>query len=428
MTPEPLNILISAYSCRPNMGSEPGVGWNTACEVATHERVWVITREDNRPWIEAELASQPHANLQFLYCDVPRWMQGWCQSGQLLHYYVWQLVAYLTVRQLYTDLHLAIAHHVTYVRYSTPSFLAFLPIPLIWGAVGGGETAPGAFWRDFSLRARGYELARWFTHRAGELDPMTRLTARRSALVRATTEDTARRLKAMGATQPEVFPESALATHEIQSLAQYPAPPDAPIRFITMARLLHWKGIHLGIRAFAQAELPPSAEYWILGEGPELAQLQALATRLGVADRVTFCGRKPRPETLQRLSESHVLIHPSLHDSGGWVCIEAMAMGRPVVCLDLGGPATQVTPATGIAVPAHTPDQAVADLAIALAQLAQDPALRRRMGEAGQARVKEWYSWEGRGQHLATLYRQVLSQTNPTVQQTTKQEAEWKSQ
>ena len=50
-----------------------------------------------------------------------------------------------------------------------------------------------------------------------------------------------------------------------------------------------------------------------------------------------------------------MLIHPSLHDSGGWVCLEAMAAGRPVICLDLGGPGLQVTEKTGIKVKASTP-------------------------------------------------------------------------
>jgi len=65
-------------------------------------------------------------------------------------------------------------------------------------------------------------------------------------------------------------------------------------------------------------------------------------------------------QTLERLAECDVLAHPSLHDSGGWTCLEAMAAARPVVCLDLGGPGTQVTAATGIKLPAHNPDQVIA--------------------------------------------------------------------
>lgn len=405
-----LNILISAYSCRPNMGSEPGVGWNTAYEIAKYERVWVVTREDNRIFIETELAIHNLDDLHFIYCDVPQFLRWWCKSGMLIHYYLWQIVAYFAVRNLLPRMTFDLIHHVTYVRYSTPSFLVFLPVPLVWGSVGGGEVAPQPFWQDFSLRARLYEFTRRLAHWIGEKDPFTRMTAQRSVLVRVTTEDTAQRLRKIANIEPEIFPESALAAQEIQVLANYADPPTAPIRFISMARLLHWKGLHLGIRSFAEADLPTASEYWICGEGPEQESLQTLAASLGVTDRVKFFGRLSRNETLQRLSQCHCLIHPSLHDSGGWVCIEAMAMGRPVVCLDIGGPSTQVTSETGIKVPAKTPEQSVQDMANALSKLSHDADLRHKMGEAGQRRVKELYSWEARAEHLSLLYQEIVKQ------------------
>ena len=103
------------------------------------------------------------------------------------------------------------------------------------------------------------------THRLGECDPFVRLTARRSALSRATTEDTAIRMRQMGAHNVQTFSESGLSQTEIERLAQCPLPNSSKVRFISMARLLHWKGLHLGIRAFAQANLA-DAEYWILGD------------------------------------------------------------------------------------------------------------------------------------------------------------------
>jgi len=54
---KPLKVLLSAYACRPDMGSEPGVGWNMARELVKHYKIWVITRAENRPFIEAELTS-----------------------------------------------------------------------------------------------------------------------------------------------------------------------------------------------------------------------------------------------------------------------------------------------------------------------------------------------------------------------------------
>jgi glycosyltransferase involved in cell wall biosynthesis len=174
-----------------------------------------------------------------------------------------------------------------------------------------------------------------------------------------------------------------------------------------MGRLLHWKGFHLGVRAFAQANIP-NAEYWVIGDGPENEGLQKLAQQLGIASKIKFWGRLPREETLEKLGQCHVLVHPSLHDSGGWVCIEAMATGRPVICLNLGGPGVQVTENTGFKVPAINPDQVVNDMSTAMVALAADSELRTCMGQAGQKLVRTSYSLQAQGEHLAQTYNKLL--------------------
>ena len=128
-----------------------------------------------------------------------------------------------------------------------------------------------------------------------------------------------------------------------------------------MGRLLHWKGFHLGLRAFAQADLS-EAEYWVCGDGAEWDRLHQLVKELKIESQVKFWGKLPRDQVLEKLGQCHVLVHPSLHDSGGWVCLEAMAAGRPVICLDLGGPAVQVTQETGFKIPATTPEESIQGL------------------------------------------------------------------
>ena len=76
----------------------------------------------------------------------------------------------------------------------------------------------------------------------------------------------------------------------------------------------------------------------------------------------------------------------SFRDSGGFVVLEAMAAGLPVVCLRLGGPALTVTDETGIRVAAESPHQVVRDLAQAFEWLAKNPDDRHQMGEAGYNR------------------------------------------
>lgn len=404
-----MKVLLSAYACEVGRGSEPGVGWNTAWEAAKYHEVWVLTRpDDGKEANDAFLKENPNPNLHLVYFTLPIFGGFWKLGSVafVLHYYLWQIQAYFVARRLHREIRFNVAHHVTFVRYSSPSFISFLPIPFIWGTVGGAEEAPKPFFRDFSSQAKIYEFLRWFAHKIGERDPFARMTAQNSTITQVTTEDTARQVRKMGSRRVAIVPEASLPAEDIEQLAQCPPPEGDVVRFISMGRLLHWKGFYLGIRAFAQANLP-NAEYWILGDGVERENFEQLVQQLGVGDRVKFWGNLPRPQTLQRLSESHVLVHPSLHDSGGWVCLEGMAAARPILCLDLGGPSVQVDDETGIKVIGQEPEQAVHNLAQAMQRLASDRDLRECLGTAGRHKVQTQFNWEAKGKQLADLYTQL---------------------
>lgn len=409
-----IKVLLSAYACEPGRGSEPGVGWNIAREIARNHQVWVLTSNTHRSAIEAELKQHPVPNLHFIYLDPLGWIYDWSQEGKRahwdvhIHYYCWQIYAYFKARQWHRTIGFNLVHHVTYVKYSSPSFVCLLPIPFIWGPVGGGESAPIAFWKDLSLRARLYEIARAAARRLGELDPFVHLTARRSCLSLATTEDTAKRLHQIGSRNIQLFSQVGLNEAEITTLSRSIAD-RTTLRFISIGRLIHWKGFHLGLQAFAQADLPDDAEYWIVGEGPEFKRLQRLAEELAIVHRVKFWNKLARSESLQRLGECSALVHPSLHDSGGLVCLEAMAAGCPVICLDLGGPGVQVTSETGFLIPASDPEQAILDLAKAMTQLAAHPQLCNSLGLAGKQRVQEVFSWQKKASHLVNAYQRLLA-------------------
>jgi glycosyltransferase involved in cell wall biosynthesis len=374
------------------------------------DEVQVITRANNREAIEETLKEKPLPNVHWVYFDLPRWVRFWKkgQRGVHLYYYLWQIGIYFLARRMYRDIRFDLVHHVTFGNYWMPSFLALLPVPFIWGPVGGGESTPRSFYSTFSLRGRIYEwirdLARWF----GEHDPFTKITARNSVVALSKARETAERLKRLGACCVCVLSEVALSEEEIAQLLSIPLHQGNPFRLLSLGRLLHWKGFHLGLMAFARlVQEFPQSEYWLVGDGPERRNLERLAQKLGITDKVRFWGALPRAEALKKLAECDMLVHPSLHDSGGWVCVEAMAAGRPVICLDLGGPALQVTEETGFKIPARTPEQVVTEMAEAMLKLATDEALRRRMGEAARRRVREAFSWEQRGEQLPEIYEQA---------------------
>lgn len=412
-----LRVLISAYACEPDKGSEPAVGWNWVSQIARHHEVWVLTRANNRNAIENACAAGQLQNVHWNYFDLPRWAQFWKRGrrGIHLYYYLWQLGALFVARKLQRRVKYDIAHHVTFVSYSVPSFLAFLPVPFIWGPVGGGEALPLKLWRNLPLKARTYEFIRWLAHRLCEHDPFLRWTARRAAIALATTEETAERLRALGCRRVEILSQVALPQDEIDSLARITPRATGPFRVLSIGSLLHLKGFDLALRAFASLQSDfRDSQYWILGDGPERDRLESLARSLGLQGRVRFWGQVPRHLVLQRLADCDVLLHPALHDSGSYVCAEAMAAGRAVICLDLGGPALQVSDSSGRRVRPTDRDGTVRSLASSLVTFASDAEARSRAGQAGREIVRRDLCWENKGAHARLLYRRVLGDGRPS--------------
>jgi glycosyltransferase involved in cell wall biosynthesis len=406
-----LRVLVSAYACEPGRGSEPGVGWNWVCQISRFSEVWVITRANNRKVIEFELSEHSLSNIHFIYFDLPFWLRFWKRPthGVRLYYYLWQFSAYLVARQLHKKVRFDIAHHVTFVSYWTPSFLALLPIPFVLGPVGGGESCPSGFWRSFGIRGKAYELVRGFARTVAQFDPFVRMTVRRSAVALATTSETVERLQRLGCQCTSVLSQVALSREEVGDM---PAPQrrhQNGFHVLSVGRLLHWKGFEFGLRAFARTKQQfPDATYSLVGNGPEKARLMALARRLGIGDHVHFVGGLSRQHTLEKMADCDVLLNPSLHDSGSCVCAEAMAVGIPVICLDLGGPALQVSDRTGIKIPAISPEQVIRDLAGAITALASDPLYLERLGRSARKQVRECSLWETKGELIFALYNHIL--------------------
>jgi glycosyltransferase involved in cell wall biosynthesis len=375
--------------------------------MARYHDIWVLTRTLFQPSIEAELARNPQNGIQFIYWDLPAWAAERGRRGAHLHHYVWQLGVLRTARKLHAEIGFDLVHHVTLGRYWAPSFLCFLDVPFVWGPVGGGESAPKTFWLsggwwNFLFEAS-REIARW----AGERGPFVRVTAHRNAIALGTTTESAARLRALGCRRVQVVPQNGLLDSELEQLGSIRRERRAAIRFLSVGVLINWKGFGIGLRAFSKANIE-DAEYWLIGGGPDRRRLENLAKSLGIAHRVRFFGWLPREEVFSHLRDCDVLLHPSLHDSGGTVTLEAMAAGMPVLCVDRGGPAMQVTEDCGFVIPARHPEQTIRDIAAAMTELALNVELRNRLATKARERAVQ-FRWSRRASLFNEIYNELAS-------------------
>ncbi len=181
-----------------------------------------------------------------------------------------------------------------------------------------------------------------------------------------------------------------------------------------VGRISAWKGQDFFLRAFVRAsKQAPNLKAVFVGdvapgEDWRKDELRSLAQTLGVADRVVwagYCDDAPRA-----MAALDALALPSIRpEPFGMVVIEAMASGKPVIATAHGGPLETVIPGeTGLLVAPDDP----ADMARALVRLAEDRALRARLGSNGRLRAESVFGFQQHVRAFQDLYLELLSGEN----------------
>jgi glycosyltransferase involved in cell wall biosynthesis len=141
----------------------------------------------------------------------------------------------------------------------------------------------------------------------------------------------------------------------------------------------------------------------VVGEGPERGSLEALAARLGIADRVTFLGALDREALAAEYRSAGLFVLPSLREGFGVVLLEALASGTPVVATASGGPQGIVGPSEGELAEPGDADSLAGAIGRALDRIGSfDPA-------ALSLGVHERYGPQAVGERLVALYREVVA-------------------
>ena len=384
-----MKVLLSAYACRPHEGSEPAVGWNWARELARRGYdVHVLTRLDNKPFIEAAMANEPHP-ITFVYFDLPRPLSEE-RLGVYLYYSLWQYGAYRHVMKTYGQRYFDILHHLTYVSFRFPVFWYRLGGRFILGPVAGGEEGSPNLIANLPQPYRLLERVRRVVNRMNVVNVFINRAYRRAERIFATTEETYQKIPAKYHGKTAIAPAVGIDIDDAATSAKH-----RDFTLLYAGQLLHWKGVHLAIEAFAKAlATHPGLKFTIIGSGKFRDRLEAQVRALGLLPHVQFIQHVPQADLFEHYRKAHLFLFPSLHDSGGFVVLEAMARGLPVICLDRGGPPQLVGMSSrNVVAVSNKPVGQITDEIAGLIRLyADDPALLAEETSRARQRVKD-FEW-----------------------------------
>lgn len=391
-------MIIFAYACEPNSGSEPGVGWNWAIELAKEYEVTVITRSNNKKLIESVHYSERNPVITFCYCDVPKLISFWKkgQKGLHLYYFLWQIIALKYAKKLYKKNSYDYAMALTFGNLWLPTFAYRLPCEFIWGPLGGGEGVPNQWIRNMSKKQRVFERIRSIN----KIVPFTNLwiykAFRKAKLIIVRTNDSLSCIPKKYQNKCIVCIETGVSDQDIfvyKNIDEF-REVNAPCDYVCTGKLVPFKQIDIAIKAFSRVhDIPEIGKLHIVGDGPEFSKLKQLVEKLDITEEVIFHGKVSREESIDITKTCDVVLMPSAREGGSWVMFEAMLLRKPIICFDVSGMSVVENKETAILLPVLPYNEAIIKFSEAMLKLARNKDLIKIMGEKAFYHVENDLKW-----------------------------------
>jgi glycosyltransferase involved in cell wall biosynthesis len=188
------------------------------------------------------------------------------------------------------------------------------------------------------------------------------------------------------------------------------------IVFVYMGRLVDWKAVDILLNAFAGLNASAAVKLIIVGDGDQREALKAMADALlgnmthFPAPKIEFTGWLTQRECSKLLGDADVLVLPSLYECGGAVVLEAMALSKPVIATDWGGPSDYLDETCGILVKPTSKQALIDGFSVAMLQLVQSADLRLRLGNNARLKIEKHFDWSVKVDKMIQIYIDVLDQ------------------
>lgn len=409
------HVLATAYACQPGVGSEPGIGWNWALQIAQRNRVTLITREANVLAIEraVQRAKVPMTVIGF---DLPKWVRSFKKGGRgaAPYFALWQKGVSDLARELHAKTPFDVTHHLTCASSWIGSGLAELDLPFVWGPVGQHARIPDDAILPSDYKFRASEVMKTRVRRNESKSKWLKNTLDSADVILSLGLEFEKRLPLEYQYKTVHMLAAGVESFDLSSL-NYER--NRTLEVLFAGRLSDLKGIRLVIEAFGKLRYRhPRTRLTLLGDGERRTWVQARIRELGLGDAVRVLGHVTHKKAMEQMSKADLFLFPSFEGSGMAV-LEAMAHGLPVICLDRGGAGEMVAHNNGVSIPYKGFEATQETLALGMELLIKDEPLRRHVAKNGAQWVAHAATWESKGEQLDWIYDQAVEHHERVQQQ-----------
>lgn len=417
-----MKILLVAFACHPQQGSEAGVGWRMACVLAQKYQIVVLTHTRQKDDIrKAQAEGGISSAAQFVFFGHPfkwhpnrmiaRW-QSWFEYAR------WLKTASSEAASICDKYSIQLVHHLTITTWRLPPIRVPSSTQLVWGPLGGAAQFPWRLLGSMSLGAAFFEIFRNVTNQVLVRNFILIKGVQRASCVIGASQESVDWMRKLVAPETPVLKISAtfFSNSKIEEFKALFASRnvDAPLKAFAGGNLIGSKGVGFALRALKLAkDRGVIVPYTVASFGPERGYLENLATSLGIRDQVVFHPGFTGPEYPKALLENSIYLLPSFREGSPGTILEAMLAGQVPVVVKASAQGEIVDARCGFSVEVGSAEKICSGLADALVALSRDAFLRKTLSQAAHEKVASEYRAEKFCQLLEEAYRAAFSTSRP---------------
>lgn len=406
-----MNILINAYACAPNWGSEQGMAWHWITELAKMHNLYVITEGEWKKEIEEAVALlDVKDNIHFYYNPVSDKIRSMCwnQGDWRFYWYYrkWQKKTLTIARQICSEHRIDIIHQLNMIGFREPGYLwDIYDTHYIWGPVGGMEIVPLKYLSGMPLSKKTkYIVKNMLNHLQIRYSARVCKAIHRADIVIAATQGTYNSFVKLHHIKPVYMNEAGCTISEQHTAHNFNKD---QLDILWVGRFLDTKKLDIAIRTIAKVkDLPVFLHIVGSGSDTENAMYQQMADKIGISNNIKWYGKLANKKVQEMMNQMDLFLFTSVLEGTPHVVLEAITNCLPILCIDTCGQGQLVNEAIGWKVPLTNPQQNSTDFAAILRHIIINRDEIKQKSDNCKQRQRE-LSWENKLVTMNKIYQQL---------------------
>lgn len=404
-----MNILVSAFACCPNKGSEFGVGWNWIVSLSSYCCIHAIVEKSQKSAIEEALCNLAHnENLFFYYVELEScaWKMYYNQGDWRFYYYYhkWQKKVFVKALEICRNNTIDIAHQLDLICFREPGYFSQLGIPYVWGPIGGVAFYPDGYKSSlrFSERIK-FSIKKFISLIQLKYSHRVKLSAQQSRIILGTSNGIIQYFSKIYKTpivhEPEVGCNYTDFVHVF---------PKDKFSILWVGRFIPSKQLDLALHIVSQLKYFPDIEFHIVGDGHNKAEYLKLAQKMRISDKCHWHGNIPIQDVHQLMKSSSLLLFTSLVEATATVVTEALTYRLPIICFDTCGFGQLLSNDCAVKIPLSNFDSSVHDFSTVIGDLYYNREKLVYMA-AKIDPILQSQDWKVKARRIFEYYKQILN-------------------